>query len=275
MATLLPVEMTMAEVPRLRGTYGHKAAHKVLHELRAEMGGGRGSQVTTWWVDLTDQLRMPWQAYLAGLPEVEEILGVGAAKFLGVFLKAQDANMQQPRFDFLLLRADLTGVRLHPAAKGPGKVVICNPALELPEMTVAEMPWMARAAPPSLPTLRRADVGFEQMHQQDVLGKKQVAKWLQEYTQRWYERDHPRGEFFKDITDLWPEEGEDILRWPHYVNSSSKLRWAMPEIQGVAVCWLTDGGRAGLMLQLHSGLFFVDPIGGSNTLKPASNICWQ
>ena len=94
---------------------GHKAAHKVLKQLRADMC--TPNRITAESRDLTDGVDFDGKAYLASRADKDVVIGPGLARVEARFLSARDPNyLSLPvpnRFDFVqdrrLYRARATG----------------------------------------------------------------------------------------------------------------------------------------------------------------------
>ena len=278
-----PVALSRSDLPSLQTgeMYGHRAAHRILATLRTEMGGGKGGTVAKSWVDLTDETRMPWRRYLAWLASAEEVVGDGVVQFLGAFVQANDRNMRQRRFDFIALKADGSGVRLHPSGKTPGVPAFINAVDELPEEALASssLAWIAHAASLGLGSsqrvLSRRPDGFVSVHQQDVIGRAEAGQFLKDYEARWWARPHPRGPFWREITSAWTEDdgSERFFKWLFYLNSSEELKKLLGRVDLVAVGWQTDVGRPGLYFRtIQKDEFVTDPLGGGKSLKAADQM---
>ena len=106
------------------GHMGHKAAHKVLKKLRADMC--TPNRITAESRDLTDGVDFDWKAYLASRADKDVVIGPGLARVEARFLSARDPNyLSLPvpnRFDFVFHRIDGSIARVHPEATQHGRV---------------------------------------------------------------------------------------------------------------------------------------------------------
>ena len=64
--------------------------------------------------DMTDWRDFDWRRFIAQRPDASEIIGTGITKFEFRWLQMRDSNTGLRRTDFIVHRADGTGVRLHP-----------------------------------------------------------------------------------------------------------------------------------------------------------------
>ena len=182
----MAIVLTQAEADNMRETMGHRTAHKFLKQFREEMApGGKNATPVELVRDLTHQTEFEWWKYVAGHAEKATIIGSGITGFFGIFGNQQDSNMHQPRFDFYVIRGGrYTVVRLHPGQSSPGVLVQGIIETFLTQTAMDAMPEWARATTPGV-LMQRETVGFAGMHQQDVIGRKQINQILQSRTTKW------------------------------------------------------------------------------------------
>ena len=136
-------------------------------------GGARATPVEPW-RGLSDQ---QWLLdYILCRPDAKEIIGEGAVEVYRVFLEGRDPNMHQPRWDFVLYRADNTIARIHPSSSSHGHPVICPKEL---------LVWHGVAPATTRGNIGRAAEGvFTNYHQCDLISKSKARVFLQKCLQR-------------------------------------------------------------------------------------------
>jgi len=213
---------------------------------------------------LTDERKMPWTHFVAYHPDAMQIVGsTGVAMFVGAFLRCYDANMRQPRWDFVCIRCDGSAVRLHPSAKAYGTPCLIQPLIDPPDDLIKSVAWLSRAAPPSLapqPTVTRTEdgVGFHEIQQQDVIGVKAAQEFLLKHQQWWQSQKHPRPQFCRNMTN-WTEDG--FFNWRHYMSSWQELRQYAEDVTDFGMAWLRGGvDGPGFIFHLQNGTDIgIDP----------------
>ena len=198
-----------------------KAAHDALAALRAEW---RTSGVPV--VDLTDGARFNWQAYLSNRADREAVIGRGVVSFhFEMFTHIRDPNHNdEPRADFVAIRADGSAVRLHPhRTKDPDTIF---GFLEHWRATEPPGRWASRGVPgrPAWALLVPADRLL--FHQADLLGRHSASAALAELTEGVERGPIQVGEF-----QWW--------RWLLNLPARELERVVGPGVAAIAIDWVS------------------------------------
>ena len=171
----------------------HRGAHNALARLREAMApGGKGSVVQEWVRNLSDESDFEWKTYLAFHPQCDSIIGPGVTAFAAFFVRAWDQNMQMPRMDFVVFRADFSVVRLHPSSKQHGVPLDHTTISHWLTLQAEDELWKVGLAGALASTqgvaMIRGQEGFSAVHQQDVIGRTQVQLFLNRKLEQWEAR---------------------------------------------------------------------------------------
>ena len=203
-----------------------------LKELREAMApGGKGAEVLEVCRDIT---REAWVFDLVCFcdKDVAGMIGGGIVKAYAIFFdKCFDHNMNQPRFDIMIVNVELWMTRMHPSKESFGHFVQgwnCLPAwgtVVLPELQQhLEATQVQRP-----PTYRHGDGTYSGLHQNDLVSNRAAADFLRVKAGEWYATEHPRPVFAMDLTDM------TRFRWFNFL---SEKRWCTVDKANVEAFWL-------------------------------------
>ena len=132
-----PILLTWEEVQQATAgphgdfrTAGRGQGNKLLKEVRTDMSGGLTDDnirmVREQVRDLSHSHIDFWRPYLGSLPRfARQVIGPGVVFFgFQFFLDEYDSNTKQSRGDFVVVRSDMTVVRLHPDKSADAKPLI-------------------------------------------------------------------------------------------------------------------------------------------------------
>ncbi|MCP4239194.1 MAG: hypothetical protein GY772_01395 [bacterium] len=164
-------------------------AHRLMAQLRAEMGGDprvNPGGIVEAVRDLTEEA---WVLdYICSRPDCAHLVEKGVTEVQGRFFGTRDSNLQQRRFDLMLLYEDGTAARIHPSQGSHGVPVFGNPATWFEPTEDDAAPAATRGAV----ALQRAPHGFEGWHQGDTVSRRRACYWLQDALDAWSALPHPR-----------------------------------------------------------------------------------
>jgi hypothetical protein len=256
-----------------------RAAHKVLHQMRAKLTAPVGSipdqpnlfGFTQEVVDMTHDTRFDWRGYVANRSRdlLQVVVGPGITGFELRFLKPIDRNCRQNRCDFVAHRADGQCVRFHPGNNGDAKPVI------VPLHTCA----IASPPPQGLPAASQGDVFagpqpqvYEHASQHDRVTNREAVRFIDGRVEQW-EQPGGGGVFRENLTS------QEAFPWFYYLSGLDQGR-AYLEV-GVSSFWLAwvapPWNRAGFYVSLHDGTDFVIFPGHRPLVQPAAvdSIRWS
>ena len=188
-------------------TVARRRAHEWLTELRWQLSEdsehGRRARVEA--QDMTTTY--PWQGYVAGHPNAQDIIGEGIVWFEFRFVCGMEGNSRSRqqrhrlpllRGDLLAHRADGTVVRLHPSSGSEADIVVGvladwrvpdygGPSPVLPVLQAVE------------PLAATRGQFWRGVSSSDALSMQVASEYLEVYNQEWMQRDHPRPRFYHDF----------------------------------------------------------------------------
>jgi hypothetical protein len=243
---------------------GAATANKFLKELR---------DGTAWSVDLTDG-PFNWKGFLATRQDFADVVGNGVIRFaFDRFEDMLDHNYHgAPRGDFVVVRADLSAVRLHPAKHNPQPKPIYGP----PGAGVSAWHWGARppqaaprvpgeASPRTATTVMKAD-DAENIAQVDKVSRTRARQFLARTVQRM----ETEGTSREDIT------GGQQFQWWRWITNLGPGRAARVTGTGIKSCWVErvergeeaeEGGRF-VVVREDGSAVSLTPGGRNTTIEP-------
>ena len=228
------------------------AFNKELKKLRDAMApGGKRAAVLEVCRDITREAWVFDMVCSCG-KDVAGIIGDGIVKAYAIFFdKCYDHNMQQPRFDIMIVNVELWMTRMHPSKESFGHFVDgwnCLPAwgtVVLPELQQhLEATQVQRPV-----TYRRGDGTYSGLHQNDLVSNPAAADFLKEKAGEWYATEHPRPSFAMDLTDMTK------FRWFNFL---AEKRWCTVDKAEVEAFWMVwHENEPCFLLRMRSGECWV------------------
>ena len=177
--------------------------------------------------------------YVCSRHGAASLVGDGISAVWGLFLFSvpgthfgwvlEGVDGRAARFDWVLERVDGTAARIHPSSNAHGTPVYGRMEQWAPPQDRNSAPAATRGA---AVMKGGGKGGFQEIHQVDVIGRRDAQKFLEASLRTWEAKPHPRGRFFQSLLD-----GESFPWWL-YLNSTEWGRELAPQVQEFGMCWL-------------------------------------